>query len=75
MHIDWATLVTVAVVAAAAAIAVVLLISLAIVNLSARTERRGDGSAGALSDIGPAGVLCVLGAGLLVCYGVFLIVS
>ena len=75
MHIDWATLVTVAVVAAAAAITVVLLVSLAVVNTSARAGRRTDGSAGTLSDIGPAGVLCVLGAGLIVCYGVFLIVS
>jgi hypothetical protein len=75
VHIDWSTLITVAVVAAAAAIAVVLLISLAIVNTSVRAGRRSDGSAGTLSDIGPAGVLCVLGAGLLVCYGVYLIVS
>ena len=75
MHIDWATLATVAVVAAAAAIVVVLLISLAVVNLSNRTDRRPDGGAGTLARIGPAGVLCVLGAGLVVCYGVYLIVS
>lgn len=38
MHIDWATLATVAIVAAAAALTVVLLIAFALVGLSLRPE-------------------------------------
>ncbi len=38
MHIDWATLVAVAVVAAAAALTVVLLVAFAIVGLSLRPD-------------------------------------
>ena len=81
MHIDWASLVTVAVVAAAAALTVVLLVAFAIVALSARSELPADGSDGAdASNIRPGvgtaiAVLCVLAAGLIVCYGLYLIIA
>ena len=78
MHIDWASLVTVAVVAAAAALTVVLLVAFAIVALSARSELPADGADA--SDIRPGvgtaiAVLCVLAAGLIVCYGLYLIIA
>lgn len=78
MHIDWASLVTVAVVAAAAALTVVLLVAFAIVALSARSELPVDGADA--SDIRPGvgtaiAVLCVLAAGLIVCYGLYLIIA
>ncbi len=75
MHIDWTSLVEVAVVAAAAALTVVLLVALALVELSARPER-GAGSAGAHSCTGVAtAVLCILAAGLIVGYGLYVIVA
>jgi restriction system protein len=43
VHIDWATLTTVAVIAAAAALTVVLLVAFALVGLSARSRRRVGG--------------------------------
>jgi hypothetical protein len=78
VHIDWASLVTVAVVAAAAALTVVLLVAFAIVALSARSELPVDGADA--SDIRPGvgtaiAVLCVLAAGLIVCYGLYLIIA
>ena len=79
MHIDWATLAVVAIVAAAAAVTVVLLVALALVGLSPRAGRRvsDDGSAaGTRPDAGTAvAVLCVLAAGLIVCYGLYLIIA
>ena len=79
MHIDWATFAVVAVVAAAAAATVVLLIAFALVGLSARAGRRvsDDGIAsGSRPDTGTAvAVLCVLAAGLIVCYGLYLIIA
>jgi hypothetical protein len=80
VHIDWATLATVAVVAAAAALTIVLLISFAVVALS-RSARRADGPDGGDVSITHDGVgtaiaaLCVLAAGLIVCYGIYLIVA
>ena len=80
MHIDWASLARVAVVAAAAALSIVLLISLAVVSLS-RSARRADGPDGAHASVTHAGVgtaiaaLCVLAAGLIVCYGLYLIIA
>src|SRR3954466_12192062 len=81
MHIDWATLGAIAVVAAAAALTVVLLVAFALVGLSARTGRRGDGP----DDDGTSGThtatgtsvaaLCLLAAGLIVCYGLYLIIA
>ena len=44
MHIDWATLIMVAIVAAAAALAVVMLIGVALVALSLRSEGQFDRS-------------------------------
>lgn len=72
MHIDWASLAEVAVVAAAAALTVVLLVAFALVSLSAPSGRRSDGRDGAGTAV--AG-LCVLAAGLVVCYGLFLIIA
>ena len=82
MHIDWATLFAVAVVAAAAALTVVLLVAFALVGLSLRPDRHvdrppgsgaGDGSATTLGKV-IAG-LCLLAAGLIVSYGLYLIVT
>jgi len=70
----------VAVVAAAAALTIVLLISLAVVSLS-HSARRADGPDGADAAVTHAGVgtaiaaLCVLAAGLIVCYGLYLIIA
>ena len=80
MHIDWATLATVAVVAAAAALTIVLLISFAVVALS-RSTRQADGPDGGHASVTHAGLgaaiaaLCVLAAGLIVCYGLYLIIA
>jgi hypothetical protein len=79
MHIDWATLAVVAVVASAAAVTVVLLVAFALVGLSARAGRRvsDDGIAsGTRPDVGAAAAaLCMLAAGLIVCYGLYLIIA
>jgi hypothetical protein len=81
VHIDWATLIEVTVVAAAAALTVVLLVAFALVGLSAHSEPRvgapDDGTAsGTHPDVGMVvAVLCVLAAGLIVCYGLYLIIA
>ncbi|HEV7188873.1 MAG TPA: hypothetical protein VGN28_13340 [Blastococcus sp.] len=81
MHIDWATLGVIAVVAAAAALAVSLLVAFALVGWSARTRRQPEGPAEDAVPALPAGagtavaVLCVLAAGLIVGYGLYLIVG
>ena len=85
MHIDWATLAAVAVVAAAAALTVVVLIAFALVGLSDRSEpnrsqRQVDRPSGWGSPTRPtlgrviAG-FCLLAAGLIVCYGLYLIIA
>ena len=81
MHIDWASLVVVAVVAAAAALTVVLLVAFALVGLSARSGLPADGpdggdASGTHPGVGTAiAVLCLLAAGLIVCYGIYLIIA
>lgn len=81
MYIDWASLIKVAVVAAAAALAVVLLVAFALVGLSARSGLPADGpDAGDASGIRPGvgtaiAALCLLAAGLIICYGLYLIVA
>ena len=81
MHIDWASLVAVAVVAAAATLTVVLLVAFALVGLSARSGLPVDGpDGGEASGIRPSvgtaiAVLCVLAAGLIVAYGLYLIIA
>ena len=81
MHIDWATLATIAVVAAAATLTVVLLVSFALVGLSAHSPRRVDGPddlrvPGRRPAAGTAvAVLCVLATALIVCYGLYLIIA
>ena len=77
MHIDWATLGAIAVVAAAAAVGVVLLVAFALVGLSVRSRPPdGGGDSGSQSAAGTAvAVLCVLAAGLIVCYGLYLIIA
>jgi hypothetical protein len=76
VHIDWATLAAIAVVSAAAALAVVLLVSFALVGLSASSGRRvdGHGNPGA-SGTRAVAVLCLVSAGLIVCYGLYLIIA
>ena len=80
MHIDWATLAAIAVVAAAAALTIVLLVAFALVGLSLRPDRHvgrppGSGT-GAATTLGKviAG-FCLLAAGLIVSYGLYLIVT
>jgi hypothetical protein len=81
VHIDWGTLATIGVVAAAAAVTVVLLVSFAIVGLSASSAqpvhgRDGGGPSGIRSASGVAlAVVCLLAAGLIVCYGLYLIIG
>ncbi|CCH87860.1 conserved exported protein of unknown function [Modestobacter italicus] len=78
MQIDWGTLAAIAVVAAAAAVTVVLLVSFAVLGLSdpaGRTtgERSGDGrprwAGTALA------VVCLSATGLVVAYGLYLIIA
>jgi hypothetical protein len=81
MHIDWASLLHITVVAAAAALTVVLLVAFALVGLSDRARRPAVGSDdGTASGTRPAAgtavaVLCILAAGLIVCYGVYRIIA
>ena len=77
MHIDWATFAVVAVVAAATAVTVVLLVAFALVGLSGSAGRRiSDEESGTRLDVGTAVAgLCVLAAGLIVCYGLYLIIA
>jgi hypothetical protein len=77
VHIDWATLAAIGVVAAAAAITVVLLISFALVGLSGPSARHVDDRApGARPAPGLAvAALCLVAAGLIVAYGLYLIVA
>ena len=80
MHIDWPTLAAIAVVATAAALTVVLLVSFALVGWSARGGRRVDGpdlgrAPGTHTATGVAvAALCLVAAGLIVCYGLYLII-
>jgi len=79
VQIDWPTLAVVAIVAGAAAVTVVLLVAFALVGLSARAGRRvGDEATppGTRLDGGTAvAVLCVLAAGLIVCYCLYLLID
>jgi hypothetical protein len=79
VHIDWGTLATIGVVATAAAVSVVLLVSFAILGLSASPARPvhdRDGAPGGQSASGVAlAVVCLLAAGLIVSYGLYLIVA
>jgi hypothetical protein len=77
VSIDWATLVAIAVVAAAAALAVVLLVAFALVALSGPAGTPVDGGApGAHTVAGTAvAALCLLAAGLIVCFGLYLIIA
>jgi hypothetical protein len=77
VHIDWATLGAIAVVAAAATMAVVLLVSFALVGLSARSGRQVDDRAPdvRLASGVAVAVLCLVAAGLIVVYGLYLIIA
>ena len=76
MHIDWASLLDIAIVAAAAALAVVLLVAFALVGMSTRSGRRDGGVNGAPPAAGTAlAALCLLAAGLIVCFGLYLIIA
>jgi hypothetical protein len=80
--IDWATLAAIAVVAAAAALTVVLLVAFALVAWSGRPAEpaagpdHGGRARGARPGYATAtAVLCVSAAGLVVAYGLYLIVA
>jgi UPF0716 family protein affecting phage T7 exclusion len=80
VHIDWPTLVAVAVVAAGTAITVVLLVAFAFVGLSLRpqgqVDRLSGWDAGSRTTAGTVTAgFCLLAAGLIVCYGLYLIVT
>jgi hypothetical protein len=81
VHIDWATLGAIAVVAAAVALTTVLLVAFAVVGSSPRPGRRIDGAddGGASRSHTATGTalaaLCLVAAGLIVCYGLYLIIA
>jgi hypothetical protein len=80
VEIAWETLAAIAVVAAAAALTVVLLVAFAIVGLSAssaqRAEGTGEGDPRGTRSAGTAiAGLCLLAAGLIVCYSLYLIIA
>jgi hypothetical protein len=81
VQIDWATLGVIAVTAAAAAVTVVLLVAFALLGVSAAAGRRahdpGDGGAPGLPPAAGTAlaVLCLLATGLIVCYGLYLIIA
>jgi hypothetical protein len=81
VNIDWAMLAGIAVVSAAAAVTVVLLVSFALVALSDGPQRHVDsaddgGVSGTRTATGTAvAVLCLCAAGLIVCYGLYLIIA
>jgi hypothetical protein len=78
VQIDWGTLAVIGVVAAAAAITVVLLVSFAILGLSASSGQRihQSGGAGTRPAAGAAlAALCLLAAGTIVGYGLYLILA
>jgi hypothetical protein len=80
VSIAWGTLAAIAVVAAAAALTVVLLFAFAIVGLSTSSADRvagvDDGLARGGRSAGTAiAVLCLLAAGLIVCFSLYLIIA
>jgi hypothetical protein len=86
VHIAWATLAAIAVVSASAALTVVLLVSFALVGWSQRSGQRVDGQDDGASATHPAPApapavavvvagLCMVAAGLIVCYGMYLIIA
>jgi hypothetical protein len=80
VHIDWPTLVAVAIIAAGAALTVVLLVAFALVGLSLHSDQQIDRppgwGTGTRTTIGRAiAGLCLLATGLLVCYGLYLIIA
>jgi hypothetical protein len=80
VHIDWPTLVAVAVVATGTALTVVLLVAFALVGLSLHPQgqvtRRSGWDSGTRTTAGtPIAGLCLFAAGLIVCYGLYLIVA
>jgi hypothetical protein len=78
VHIDWPTLVAVAVVAAGAALTVVMLVAFALVALSRHSEVERPSEWGSPARPTVARVvagLCLLAAGLIVCYGLYLIIA
>ena len=76
MHIDWATLAAIGVAAAAAAVTVVLLISFALVGLSRSGRQVEDRAPGARPAPGvTVAAFCLGAAGLIVAYGLYLIVA
>jgi hypothetical protein len=77
MHIAWDSILIVFVVSFAAAAAVVLLVSFALVALSARGRALGRGTASraAVSRDTVIGGGCLVAAGVIVLYGLYLIAA
>src|SRR5215203_5379484 len=78
VQIDWATLAAIAVVAAAATVTVVLLVAFAVLGLSDPAGRSAREPTG--SRLPPAAgtvlaALCLLATGLVVAYGLYLIIA
>jgi hypothetical protein len=69
VHVDWPTLGGIAVVSAAAALTLVVLVACALVASSGRADRQVTAGGTAVA------ALCLLAAGLVLAYGVFLIVA
>ena len=77
MHIDWHTLGEIAVVSGAAALTVVVLVACALVTSSGRVDAQHGGEVpGPRTAVATAvTTLCLVAAGLVVGYGLYLIVS
>jgi hypothetical protein len=79
VHVDWPTLGSIAVVSAAAALTLVLLVACALVASSGRADEgdvRAGGTTGSRTAAGTAvAALCLLAAGTVVCYALYLIVA
>jgi hypothetical protein len=74
VHIDWGTFAEIAVVAAAATVTVVLLVSFALVGLSTRSGRQVGARTPGAPGVAVA-TLCLAAAGLIVAYGLYLIIA
>jgi hypothetical protein len=77
VQIAWGTLAGIAVVSAGAALTVVLLVSFALVGLSTSSAPgAGEGDGAGTRFAGRAvPALCLLAAGLIICYSLYLIVA
>lgn len=76
MHVDWPTLGGIVVVSAAAALTLVVLVACALVASSGRADEGSTSGTGPRTAAGTAvAALCLLAAGLVVAYALYLIVA